>query len=316
MVADGGAVGQQGRIEQGLAQVSQVGEVRAHFFRPPVELRRYFTTFYCVEYAADEAGDHFDYLHPEWANLRIIDKCDLTAENRSGTRVSDTGFFFTGPSSQAVRFGFEGAFRMWGIGVLPLGWAKFFRVDAAKWSDVLIDGHGDSALAEFSGLAKGLFQGAPDREGELARISAFFLDRQHLPAADEERILAIHAAMIDPEIDCVSALVERAGVSQRTLERVCQRAFGFSPKLLLRRQRFLRSLAKYVLDPSLRWIGALDSQYHDQAQFVRDFKQFMGMSPRQYGLLDKPILTAVMRERARFAGKAVQGLDTPAGGGN
>ncbi|MFM6930632.1 MAG: helix-turn-helix domain-containing protein [Novosphingobium sp.] len=279
-------------------------------------MRRYFTTFYCVEFACDDVGERFDYLHPEWANLRIVDTSELWAENRAGTRIGRTGFFFTGPSSHAVRFEFDGPFRMWGIGVLPLGWAKFFRADAALWADVLVDGHGDDRLAEFSDLARRLFHGAADREAELERINAFFLERQHLPVTDEARILAIHTALIDPEIDNVSALVERAGVSQRTLERVCQRAFGFSPKLLLRRQRFLRSLAKYVLDPSLRWIGALDSQYHDQAQFVRDFKQFMGMSPRQYGLLDKPILTAVMRERARFAGKAVQGLDTPAGGGN
>ena len=295
--------------------MSQSGGVTAHFFRPPEGLRRYFTTFYCVEYSSDEVADHFDYLHPEWANLRIINVCGLLAENHSGTRVGDTGFFFTGPSSHAVRFDFDGPFRMWGIGVLPLGWAKFFHTDAALWADVLVDGHGDPALTEFSGLAKGLFCGPADHEAELARICAFFLDRQHLPVADEARILAIHSALVDPEIDSVTALVDRAGISQRTLVRVCQRAFGFSPKLLLRRQRFLRSLAKYVLDPSLKWIGALDSQYHDQAQFVRDFKQFMGMSPRQYGLLDKPILTAVMRERAHFAGKAVQGLDTPAGGG-
>lgn len=296
--------------------MSQSGGVTAHFFRPPEELRRYFTTFYCVEYFAEEAGDHFDYLHPEWANMRIVNSSKLMAENHSGTQVGGTGFYFTGPSSHAVRFGFDGAFRMWGIGVLPLGWAKFFRTDAALWADVLVDGHGDLRLAEFSDMADRLFHGAPDREAELERISAFFLDRQHLPVADEARILAIHSALIDPEIDSVAALVMRAGISQRTLVRVCQRAFGFSPKLLLRRQRFLRSLAKYVLDPSLKWIGALDSQYHDQAQFVRDFKQFMGMSPRQYGLLDKPILSAVMRERARFAGKAVQGLDPPAGGGS
>jgi shikimate dehydrogenase len=54
----------------------------------------------------------------------------------------------------------------------------------------------------------------------------------------------------------------------------------------------------------MKWVGAMDGHYHDQAQFVRDFRQFMGMSPRQYAALDKPILAAVMRERARIAGAA------------
>ena len=100
---------------------------------------------------------------------------------------------------------------------------------------------------------------------------------------------------------------------QRTVERACHRAFGFSPKLLLRRQRFMRSLSDFMLDPTLKWIGAIDSHYHDQAQFVRDFRQFIGMSPRQYAALPKPLIGAVMRERARFAGSAVQTLDGPAG---
>jgi methylphosphotriester-DNA--protein-cysteine methyltransferase len=131
---------------------------------------------------------------------------------------------------------------------------------------------------------------------------------------DEARIVALHRALVDPEVKTVAELVERAGGSQRTVERLSHRAFGFAPKLLLRRQRFLRSLAHYVLDPSLKWIGALDDQYHDQAQFVRDFHQFMGMTPRQYAAMDKPILGAIMRERTRFAGRAVQAFDSPEGG--
>nr|WP_246448700.1 helix-turn-helix domain-containing protein [Novosphingobium flavum] len=121
-------------------------------------------------------------------------------------------------------------------------------------------------------------------------------------------------ALVDPDVLTVSDLVARVGIGQRTIERICHRAFGFSPKVLLRRQRFMRSLAQYLLDPSLKWIGALDGHYHDQAQFVRDFHQFMGMSPSAYAALDKPILSAVIKARARFVGRPVQALDTPDGG--
>ena len=75
----------------------------------------------------------------------------------------------------------------------------------------------------------------------------------------------------------------------------------------------MRSLSHFVLDPSLGWIGAIDSHYHDQAQFVRDFRQFMGMTPRQYGALPKPLIGAVMRERQRLYGSAAQALDGPEG---
>ncbi|OYZ44726.1 MAG: hypothetical protein B7Y31_02385, partial [Novosphingobium sp. 16-62-11] len=81
--------------------------------------------------------------------------------------------------------------------------------------------------------------------------------------------------------------------------------------LLLRRQRFMRSLVQYMLDPTLHWIGAIDSHYHDQAQFVRDFHRFMGMSPREYAATPKPILQEVMRARQEFLGSAVQALHAP-----
>ena len=43
-------------------------------------------------------------------------------------------------------------------------------------------------------------------------------------------------------------------------------------------------------------------------QFVRDFKQFMGMTPSQYAALDKPIMAAVMRERDRYSRDFVRTL--------
>jgi AraC-like DNA-binding protein len=117
--------------------------------------------------------------------------------------------------------------------------------------------------------------------------------------------------LLDPQIETVTDLTDHVGMNVRSLERLSRRAFGFPPKLLLRRQRFLRSLARFMLDPSLTWLSTLDYQYHDQSHFVRDFKRFMGMSPSAYAKLDKPILIAAARARMEIAGAAVQGLHNP-----
>jgi AraC-like DNA-binding protein len=294
--------------------VLQACQVQVRFRQPPAELRRYFTTFYFVELAAAPGATLVDQLHPEWANLRFHSGAFPSAVSVSGSQVSGTSFAATGPSSRAVAFT-VGATRMWGIGLLPLGWAKFVGVAADSLADAVIDGHTHPAFARFASLAASIYDGAPDEEAEFARIAAWFMARANEPVADETRITAIHAALVDPEVSTVAELVDRAGVGQRTLERVCRKAFGFAPKLLLRRQRFMRSLAQYMLDPSHKWIGAIDGSYHDQAQFVRDFRQFMGMTPRQYAALDHPIIGAIMMERAHHAGAAVQTLDGPEGGG-
>jgi AraC-like DNA-binding protein len=292
--------------------VSPSCEVRVRFYPPSAALRRYFTTFYVAEWTVADGQQITDHLQPEWANLRFHSGGLPVAENLSGRRMEATSFPVTGPSTQSLRFPI-GSSRMWGIGLLPLGWAKFVRANATDYANIAIDGFTDPAFARFVPLAQTLFGESPDEAAELERICAHFHAMIDEPVEEERRIVAIHAALVDPDVSTVGDLVAKLGASQRTVERTCHRAFGFSPKLLLRRQRFMRSLSDFMLDPSLKWIGAIDSHYHDQAQFVRDFRQFIGMSPRQYAALPKPLISAVMRERARIAGSAVQTLDGPAG---
>ncbi|MEO5587465.1 MAG: helix-turn-helix domain-containing protein [Novosphingobium sp.] len=287
-------------------------QVKVNFHLPPPELQSYFTTFYLVDIDLPDGTEVVDRLHPEWGNLRFYSGKTLIVDRHDGSRLTGSSFAATGPSSKAVRFE-VGRSRVWGIGLLPLGWAKFLCVPAATLADAVLDGHSHPDFACFAPLAATLFAGQPDERAELARITEYFLGRLGEPVPDEQRINAIHAALLDPEVASVAQIVAQAGIGQRTVERICDRAFGFPPKLLLRRQRFMRSLAQYMLDPSLKWIGAIDGHYHDQAQFVRDFRRFMGMTPREYGALDKPILSAVMHERARIAGQAVQALHCPNG---
>lgn len=292
--------------------MAQATSVKVRFFPPPDYMRRYFTTFYHVEFST--AGDRrvVDYLLPEWANLRFHSGDLPDAWGADGQRLSRTAFPITGPSSKAVQFN-VGTTRLWGIGILPLGWAKFMREPAAEFANALVDGHTNPAFASYRPLARSLFAPGSTVETDLARIIKHFQSRLDDPVPDRNRILAIHGALVDAETTTVTDLVAQAGASQRTVERLCSRYFGFAPKVLLRRQRFLRSLIHFTLDPSLRWVGAMDSHYHDQAQFVRDFKEFMGMTPRRYAALDKPLIGAMMRERARFSGSAAQGLDNPDG---
>ena len=304
----------QGRFQSERSiTVSPSCEVRVRFYPPPADLRRYFTTFYVAEWTVADGGQIADHLLPEWANLRFHTGVLPETQTLSGDRMGPTAFPVTGPTTQAIRFT-VGSSRMWGMGLLPLGWAKFVRANAAVYANLAVDGFSDPAFASFVPLARTLFGKEPDEAAELERICGHFLARIGQPVEEERRIVAIHTALIDPDVSAVADLVAKLDASQRTIERTCHRAFGFSPKLLLRRQRFMRSLAAFVIDPTLKWIDTIDGQYHDQAQFVRDFRQFMGMTPSRYAAMDTPILSAVMRERARIAGAAVQTFDGPQGG--
>ncbi|MDD3798817.1 MAG: helix-turn-helix domain-containing protein [Novosphingobium sp.] len=285
--------------------------IDVRFFPPPPELDGCFSTFYRAIFTMPDGERVKDYLQPEWGNMRFFRGDAPDAQVAGGDRLSRARFTATGPSALPTEFHL-GTTRMWGVGLFPLGWAKFMLAPAGELANGLVDGETHPAYANFADLAANLFEDEPDDEREYCRLLGRFLELNR-PHPDQDRIIAVHAALVDPALVSVSEMADRAGLSQRTLERLCRRAFGFSPKRLLRRQRFMRSLAAFMLAKGTErsWSDAIDPHYHDQAHFVRDFRAFMTMSPRQYAALEHPILTAFMPERARIWGSPAQTLDRP-----
>lgn len=287
-------------------------EIDVRFFPPPPELDGLFSTFYRAEIRVPDGGRVRDHLQPEWGNARFFSGDCPDARLDSGFSLAKARFTATGPSSMPTEF-VLGTTRLWGIGMFPLGWAKFMLAPADGLANVIVDGDDHPAFADFVPLSRGLFDGPHDDEKEYARILDHFMARRDRVVPDEDRIRIIHSVLVDPEVSTVTELSDRTGIGKRTLERLCCRHFGFPPRLLLRRQRFMRSLTDFMLEPTRNWSTVIDGNYHDQAHFVRDFRSFMGMSPSEYARLGHPILSAFMQERARIWGSAAQTLDKPPG---
>ena len=283
--------------------------VRSRFFAPPAEFEGCFTTFYRLELDLDDGELVSDYLQPEWANIRFFSGATPWCQFEGGTAVEGTNFTATGPSSHPAKFTL-GTSRMWGIGFLPLGWARFFDDDADSVANLVADGHRHPTFAKFSSLAEELRELEGNEQGQLDLLADRMRSLMH-SNRDEEKILRVHRCLLDADLISVADFAGEARVSTRTLERLCRRYFGFSPKLLLRRQRFMRSLATFMLHRGSNWTEAMDDHYHDQAQFTREFQQFMNMKPTEYAALDHPILSSFMENRARVWGSPVQTLDSP-----
>ena len=287
--------------------------VAVHFFMPSPALAPYISTYYLTEgqLADDDAVE--DWLHPEWANLRFSSGSHWSSGLGDEPLRSLAPAILTGPTSRAQHFRLSGTIRNWGVGLLPQGWLRLIGAPAADYVDRTVALADEPCCAALAGLPAAVFSGPPDPALEAQRIDAALLDllAWRPPHEDETRIRAAHSALTDEAVASVTALAEQLSISSRSLERLSLRAFGFSPKLLLRRQRFLRSLAQFMLDPSLTWIKTLDFQYVDQAHFVRDFRRFMGMTPRHYGTLDHPLMRAAAHGRTAAAGAAVQALHRP-----
>ena len=285
--------------------------ITTRFFAVSAALRPYLSTIYLTEVSVPTGSRVDDYLHPEWANLRFVDGDAPLASVGGAPAVATPRFIATGPTSTATYFA-VGNMRVWGIGILPMGWAKFIPLAADDLADRFCDGAAHPAFAALAPLGAAL-RGVNDVDAAAAMIDAHFCALLKDAPPDDPAILVAHRALVDDDLATVADLSAKLGLSERSIERLSHRAFGFSPKLLLRRQRFLRSLARFMLDPSMAWIDTMDHHYYDQAQFTRDFTKFMGMSPREYAARPKPILGAAAKARAAVAGAPVQGLHKPGG---
>ncbi len=293
-------------------QAATIKPVEVRFALPGPALAPFVTTFYCTEVTcAGPSGWMEDHLHPEWANLRFLAHAEAQQAIGPGELVQCPPVTLAGPTSRATRFRL-GEGRAWGVGLLPAGWAALFAAQAGDYADNFVDALADPAFAALGPLAAELAETEGGFAAELEVIERHIAGLLE-GAVPDPAITLLTAELVDPDLATVADLAERMGMTVRSLERLVRRAFGFPPKLLIRRQRFLGCLSQYMLDPSLKWLGTLDWRYHDQSHFVRDFKRFMGMSPSAYAKLDKPLLSAAARARMKAVGQAMQGLHRPTG---
>jgi AraC-like DNA-binding protein len=283
--------------------------LRARFFAPPEQLAGCFTSFYLLEVDLADGERVADYLHPEWGNLRFFFGGLPDSEIVGGRTVRGTPFIATGPTCLPAAFRLP-ATRLWGIGLLPLGWARFMDVPACELANEASDGLRHPAYAPFAALYEALLGASDDDEAQAKLIGDFFLARDR-PVRGGPKIAAVHDALVDPAMHGAAELAARANIAQRTLERLCARYFGFAPQQLIRRQRMMRTLSAFMLADKANWSQVIDLHYTDHAHFTHEFHAFMRMSPSEYAALDHPVLSAFMAERARVMGSPVQTLDRP-----
>lgn len=277
--------------------MSQNCKVAIKSFSLPADLQRYFSALYSFDVTVPEGLSVDDCHYPDWAGLHF------TASGKPpnvsiGGMPATPGYEFTanGPTSRALNVQMHTS-RSWSVGLSPVAWARYVEGSANKIANSVVDGSTHPAFVRVVPILELVREDPDDIDGTARRIEEFLCDIRPRRRSHEEQVISLNTALRDPDVGDVEALVKRIGVSRRTIERLAARYFGFSPKLLLRRQRFVRSLGKFTIKPGRSWSASLDAQYVDQAHFVRDFRSFMGMTPSEYAQMSHPILEGIFTRR-------------------
>jgi len=287
----------------GPSAISQPpGAPDIRFYLPAERLRPLVTSYYFLE----SVGPLVDFTHPEWANIRFALNGIWRFEEGEGREaVEPHRAVLFGPTDRARRFMTDGGL-VFGVGLTPLGWSTLIGEDASDFANLVVPLDRQLGPSGSAILAR-LLEARTDAE-RVAIFDTILDARPPLQSAYGALAVQVQQALLSGAIDHVVDLAEHLGIEQRTLHRVCTAVFGFPPVRLLRRQRFLRTLAK-VRDHLDQPLGELiDSGYYDQAHFNRDFKACMGMTPLAYFRLPREALRRAGEERRRVLGAPVQGL--------
>lgn len=240
----------------------------------PAEALRGLVTFYYFVTAEDALED---FLYPEWGNVRFALSGDWRL-SMQGHPPGPQRNVLCGHTDRCFRVTTAGG-RVAGFGLTPLGWLKLIGEDAEGLAN-----RTRPLQAELGCPAEEIRAALTADDTEQARVARFdrlLCDLSAGRAPASPQLLLLDEVLRTRPVD-VPAFAAAVGVSSRTLHRLCLRLFGFAPKRLLRRQRFLDTLGQVRSAVGEPLQEALDAAYFDQAHFYRDFRDFMGMSPRAY----------------------------------
>ncbi|MEQ1688268.1 MAG: helix-turn-helix domain-containing protein [Sphingopyxis sp.] len=268
--------------------------LRSRNYAPSAALDRYIARHYVFSVDAPDDFELIDQLLSETAFIRILLKGDWSAEIAPGTwsNVGPTVFF--GPNSKPLKVRVRGGFTVVGIAICPAGWRALIDAPASDYTDRMLP------LDALWGEAAGQLHAAisaldgDDDQAIVATIEQFF--SEHLSARDwlppSSAMQAFELIARNQSTTVISDAASQIGLSTRQMERQCKVHFGMSPKAILARSRFLdTALAiRGLSQPSEEQLASL--RYYDQSHQNREFRRFIGMTPRQFEQTPTPLLTA------------------------
>ena len=251
--------------------------ISIRYLAPAPALGRYVSSYYWFESAAPAFND---LMRAELGQIRIV-TCGSATNHYANGRVRRPGAIqLQGPTSGPARFVADGPLRLFGIGLLPLGWATLIGVPADTLADDVAD------LGAVVGLpARHLadaMASAPDDAARIAIANRFLadllVDPHPAPLWFSRLCDDWLTASSNPSID---RLITDSGMSIRSVERLAKRVYGASPKLLSRKYRALQAAVQIGNGEIAGWSDLACAGFYDQAHFIRKFKQFTGMTPTQ-----------------------------------
>jgi AraC-like DNA-binding protein len=277
-------------------------------YEQPAAALQNLITSYVVLDSDDLPGGQGEWMLPAWAQMWFIltdGPITVTIGNRRYDPMPKAALY--GVTSRAMPVQSHGGVTV-GVDLTALGWARLIDRPAEQFRDrvtPLREVIPPVIVAEIVDRLRG-----SDRSLQVKGIlDDIFLRCMAVPHRDEPTIAKVMALITDGTVDDVATVAARLGIDGYELRRVSRRYFGFPPKTLMMRGRFLRRFVPMLMSADRTRGVAVPKGYHDASHFLRDANRFLGMTPRRFLAIDTPYLNAALRARAIVLGAATPTLD-------
>jgi len=266
------------------------------YYAPAVSLRPYISSYYLFHVDMAEFGD---LMRADLPQLRFMLSGDAWYHFGDGRIEKASKISLIGPTYGAYRVEVKGPLLVFGIGLLPTGWASIVKADASELTDRVLD-----AEALFGGEAAALMRGLEGIESpaNMIELANGFM-RRRLARMPESPLWFTRLAdrwLTSSPSPVVDELIGAADMSGRQVERLAKRIYGAPPKLLARKYRALKAAAA-LAKGGAHWSEVAGDAFSDQSHFIRECRQFIGITPNQL-ISNPPPTTRLTLERRRMNG--------------
>jgi len=273
--------------------------VSLQYWEPSADLRYYFGSIYLFR---AQLPKYSDMTRADMPQLRFMLAGDGQYEFHDGTIMPTPEICMLGPTMGATRFELNSEALVFGVSVLPLGWLALGCDSAHHLIDQLYDVQKEHC-AEFTETLEQLRTITPQSAERAVECLWAFLESQLKPVPPSmiDLISQIDAWLSDSESPKIEEIVETTGLSARQLARYTNKLYGAPPKMLARKYRALRCASQIVIDKK-NWTELCDDgNFYDQSHFIREIKQFLGLTPHQL-LNDASLVSRLTVQRRALTG--------------
>ncbi len=275
---------------------------------PAPALRDLVSNYHIMDSQREHHDGRQQWLLPSWPALRFIlapDPITLTVGARRYDPIPEAALY--GTASRAMQMTTHGGVTV-GVDLTPLGWARLMNRRADLYRDRIVPLETVLPPAWVARTLQRLRDS--DQGSEVKAILDDMLLAIVAPATpDDAAIVALQRLIADDATRDLTAAATAVGMTPAALRRLATRYFGFPPKTLLIRTRFLRSLVRMMHAGDDADYSAIAPTYFDASHFLRDADRFLGTTPRRFLRQDHRYLSAFLRatSEVRRAARAADG---------